>query len=74
MHIGKRIEDEFRKQERSVSWFACKLYCKRQNVYDIFKRESIDTVLLLRISIVLGYDFFKDLSEELFNAKLSNKL
>lgn len=59
IHIGKLIEAELRRQERPVSWFARKLYCERTNVYDIFKRRSIDTEMLLRISIVLQHDFFR---------------
>lgn len=67
IHIGKKIEDEVRHQERTVSWFARKLYCNRQNIYDIFKRESIDTTLLRRISEILEHNFFKDLSEDIDN-------
>lgn len=58
MHIGSLIEKELRKQERSVTWFARKLNCNRQNVYDIFKRSNIDAELLLRISLILRFNFF----------------
>lgn len=58
IHIGKLIENELRRQERSVTWFAKKLCCERTNVYSIFRRESIDTELLLRISQVLKCNFF----------------
>lgn len=58
IHIGKLIETELRRQERSVTWFARKLYCERTNVYHIFQRQSIDTEMLLRISRVLEHDFF----------------
>ena len=58
IHIGQIIEKEFYRQGRSVSWFADKLCCDRTNVYNIFKRESIDTALLLKISQTLGHDFF----------------
>nr|WP_300796344.1 XRE family transcriptional regulator [uncultured Bacteroides sp.] len=58
VHIGHLIEEELRKQERSVTWFAKKLCCERTNVYSIFKRESIDTALLLRISTILHHNFF----------------
>lgn len=58
IHIGKQIEAELYRQERSVSWFAKHLYCERTNVYHIFKRQSLDTALLLRISILLRHDFF----------------
>lgn len=61
VHIGKQIEAELRRQERSVSWMARKLCCDRSNIYDIFKRPSIDTLLLLRISRILGHNFFKDI-------------
>lgn len=63
IHIGKRIEAVLRDRERTVAWFARKLYCNRQNVYDIFKRESIDTTLLQRISVILEHNFFRDLSD-----------
>ncbi len=58
IHIGEAIKQELIQQERSISWFARKLYCDRSNVYDIFKRKSIDTELLLRISIILNRNFF----------------
>ena len=64
IHIGKLIERELRRQERSVSWFARNLYCERSNVYDIFKRRSIDTELLLRISRLLGHNFFEDYARD----------
>lgn len=58
IYIGKLIEMELHRQERSVTWFANKLYCDRTNVYSIFKRKSIDTELLLRISHILNHNFF----------------
>lgn len=58
IHIGKEIKAELLRQERGVSWLADKLHCDRTNVYDIFKREGIDTRLLERISIILHRNFF----------------
>lgn len=60
VHIGSLIEQELRRQERSVTWFARKLYCDRTNVYKIFKKQSIDTQLLEQISIILQHNFFED--------------
>lgn len=60
VHIGKLIQEELERQERSASWLARKLYCDRTNVYKIFKRSTIDTDLLLRVSIALGRDFFSE--------------
>ncbi|MBR6251668.1 MAG: XRE family transcriptional regulator [Bacteroidales bacterium] len=62
IHIGKLIREELKRQERSVAWFARHLNCERTNIYSIFKRDSIDTALLARISRILNHDFFLDLS------------
>ncbi len=67
VHIGHRIREVVKSQERSVSWFARKLCCDRTNVYDIFKRENIDTALLRRISQILDYNFFADLSDDMID-------
>ena len=67
VHIGQRIREVVKSQERSVSWFARKLCCDRTNVYDIFKRENIDTALLRRISQILDYNFFADLSHDMID-------
>lgn len=64
VHIGKAIEDELRRQERSVAWFARHLCCDRTNVYHIFQRKSIDTEQLLRISKILQRNFFLLFCEE----------
>lgn len=63
-HIGQIIKSELRYQEHSVAWFARQLYCDRTNVYNIFKKESIDTDVLLRVSVILHHDFFRYYSEE----------
>ncbi len=65
IHIGERIREELRKDGHSIVWFAKELNCNRQNVYDIFKRRSIDTQLLHRISKILHHDFFSDCSANL---------
>lgn len=59
LHIGSQIKKELERQERTVSWFARKLCCDRSNVYKLFKRSTIDTELLLRVSQILHYDFFE---------------
>ena len=69
--IGYLIKEELNKQERSISWFARKLSCDRPNIYRLFQKESIDTNLLTRISILLKHDFFSDLSENVKEKYLS---
>lgn len=79
IHIGQLIEAELHRQERSVTWFANKLYCDRTNVYSIFKRKSIDTELLLRISYILNHNFFSYYfsefeEEQTINPKISQSV
>ena len=58
VHIGNLILREHTAQRRSASWLAEQLSCDRTNVYKIFKKKDLDTQLLLRISRILGRDFF----------------
>lgn len=67
IHIGSIIKKRFDEQGVSVSWFARELCCDRTNIYSIFKRESIDTALLEKISIILNYDFFKHYSNDIID-------
>lgn len=63
--LGELIKDEVERQERSVTWFAGKIGLDRSNVYRLFKKNSVDTSLLMRISMVLNRDFFAILSDEM---------
>ena len=63
--IGTMIKEELERQERTVSWLARKLNCDRSNIYRLFQKHSIDTALLQRLSVILGRDFFSDLSNNL---------
>ena len=55
-----------KEQGRSARWLAERIPCERTNVYNIFKRESIDLDLLSRISKILNYNFFADIADEIF--------
>ncbi|MGN0214098.1 MAG: XRE family transcriptional regulator [Muribaculaceae bacterium] len=63
MHIGQLIRDELIRQQRTPTWLAQNIYCSRQHIYTIFKKDNIDTELLYRISIVLRHNFFADIAE-----------
>ncbi|MCH5302088.1 MAG: XRE family transcriptional regulator [Prevotella sp.] len=69
MHLGNKIKDVLSKQGKPVTWLANQLGCERTNVYNIFARKDISTGLLQKICIVLGHDFFKELSEETFRKR-----
>lgn len=68
IHMGEMVERVFREKsagdpKMSVKAFADWLHCDRRNVYDIFRRSTIDTQLLTSISILLEHNFFDDVSK-----------
>ncbi len=69
MHIGQKIKEVMEQKHRSVIWVARQIECERTNVYNIFLRSDINTSLLRQLSIILEYDFFKDLSKDTFKKK-----
>ena len=64
MHIGKRIREVLDQSGHNVSWLAAQIGSERSNVYNIFRRDNIDSELLCHISVAMGHDFFADLSAE----------
>jgi transcriptional regulator with XRE-family HTH domain len=58
IHIGKKIKEVVNAKEISVALFAKKINKSRTVVYNIFERESIDSLLLYKISEVLDFNFF----------------
>lgn len=70
IHAGETVKTYFEETGMTVSEFARRLNCHRQNVYDIFKRKTIDVTLLQRISKVLGHDFVS----EMYGTKQSSKI
>ena len=59
INIGSKIKSIVSKKGMTVSEFGRRINKSRENVYSIFKRKSIDTALLLKISEVLEHDFFQ---------------
>ena len=57
--IGKKIEEVFIQNGIKSNEFAKRIGKTPRNIYDIFKRESVDTGLLYKISEVLNHDFFQ---------------
>ena len=58
IHIGKLIEKEVKRQNLSVAEFGRRINKVRASVYHIFRSSSVDSELLLVISLVLKQDFF----------------
>lgn len=65
MHIGNRIKEVLVEQGRTAVWLAAQIPCERSNVYHIFRREDISVVLLYKISKILNYNFFEEISEDI---------
>lgn len=64
MRIGEKVEARAKELRIGPTELARKIKTTKQNIYHIYKRESIDTELLMRLSKVLDYDFFQYYSEE----------
>lgn len=62
IHIGKKIKEVLVQSRLKKTEFADLINISRTVVYDIFKRETIDTALLQKISEVLKHDFFSHYS------------
>ena len=65
VNIGQIIKEDLDRQNLSAGWLARELGCNRSTMYRMIDRNSIDTAMLARISIALGIDFFKVLSDEM---------
>ncbi|MBQ2514520.1 MAG: XRE family transcriptional regulator [Bacteroidales bacterium] len=61
-HIGQHIKEVVVQKGVKVPWLAQQLGCHRNNVYLIFSRPWIDSGTLMKLSCILGYDFFAVLS------------
>ena len=67
-HIGELIKAQLRHQCQTNEWFARQLSCNIRTVSKIFRKQTIDTQQLMRISEILDFDFFKIYSDN-FNSR-----
>lgn len=58
IHIGEKIKSQAKELRIGTTELAKSINTSKQNIYGIFKRESIDTALLQKFCKVLNYDFF----------------
>lgn len=58
IHIGEKIKAQAKASRIGATELAKSINTSKQNIYGIFKRESIDTTLLQKFCKVLNYDFF----------------
>lgn len=69
MHIGKLIKEVIDSKGLSTGAVLKLFAVSRTNYFNIIERESIQTDLLLRISVALDYDFFRHYSAKIPFAK-----
>ena len=62
--IGELIQIAVTKSGMTITDFADKIGCTRENYYKIIKKNNLDIQLIKNISEVLKHDFFKDLSNK----------
>ncbi|GIZ15049.1 hypothetical protein [Capnocytophaga catalasegens] len=63
--IIAKIKEVAESECKTDAEFAKRWGKSPQNVYDLYKRKSIDVKTLLEISKVLSYNFFEDLQQQL---------
>ncbi|MBX9850207.1 MAG: helix-turn-helix domain-containing protein [Cytophagaceae bacterium] len=64
IHVGKLVLNLLKERGMKKSEFGRRINRSRQNVQDIFRRQSLDTELLSEISKALNYNFFQLLSDK----------
>jgi len=59
VHIGQEIKKVYDSSGLKLKEFALRMKYGPKNIYSIFERETVDTEILLRASLILKYDFFE---------------
>jgi len=75
IHFGNLIKYQLQRIGRSVNWFAQQMHSDRSNMYKLLDRRHLDSGFLVRASILLRHDFFRDATEYLktLNGKEENE-
>jgi DNA-binding XRE family transcriptional regulator len=63
LHIGQLVKAVFDESGMTVSEFARQIHLERSTIYGIFERPSIDSMLLVKISLVLKHNFLSDIEQ-----------
>lgn len=65
VHIGSEVKRRFDESGMTLVAFAERIGRSSKNVYEVFKRPSMDTMLLQRCSEALHFNFFQLYSDDL---------
>lgn len=61
VHLGHLIQEKVNKSGYTITEFADLIGLSRPAVYQLFKKQSVDSDLLVRISVVLKENFAKSI-------------
>ncbi len=64
VHIGKIIKAKLKEQGRTSAWLAHQIPCTPNHLYKIYSKPNINTEMLVRISNLLEYNFFREYIEK----------
>ncbi len=70
-HLGTYIKNKVKEKGITVTEFARRIHCTRRNIYQIYKKNSLDTDLIKRISHALEIDLLSTFNKSSFQ-KLKN--
>ena len=70
-HLGTFIKNKVKEKGITVAEFARRIHCTRRNIYQIYKKNSLDTDLIKRISLALEIDLLSTFNKLSF-LKLKN--
>ena len=63
IHIGTVVKKELERQGQTVEWLAMNIPTSTPNCYKILNSASINTDVLMRISVALEHNFFADIAK-----------
>jgi plasmid maintenance system antidote protein VapI len=72
IHIGSIIKEKAAEKGFSEKRLAELIDCHPSNISHLFNRESINTEQLMKISIALEYNFFKEVYVKYFSSALKD--
>ena len=63
IHVGTVVKKELERQGQTVEWLAMNIPTSTPNCYKILNSASINTDVLMRISVALEHNFFADIAK-----------
>lgn len=70
IHIGLKIKEVVEQKGISKTELSRRLNMSATNIHKIFKRDSIDSALLQKLTLILNHDFFAYYKEDMLHSSL----